>query len=171
MVLLPSCHSSLFLFLFFLIVYLVCLAIEIQIHIHIQRNLPRTLLEWWVLKLAQITTCKKVELFKYKVNYYTRMQILHPILFVYDWDKKENICSGISYGLLTVDWQSQFEITWVIPEEKHLVCCNPPESVPSVYLNPPSAHVNLPDCLHLHRHAGAWGKQKTNKDAWHLRAF
>lgn len=47
-------------------------------------------------KIGTNNSIQKGRTIKYKVNYYTKMQILYLILFLYFSVKKENICSGIS---------------------------------------------------------------------------
>lgn len=86
----------------FLIVCFVCLATEIQIHIHIQRSFPRPPSEWWTLKLAQITPCRKVEVLntKWIIILGCRLCILSSSCTIQL--KKENISSGIPYRLLQV---------------------------------------------------------------------
>lgn len=77
---------------------------------------------------------------KYKVNYYTRMQILYPILFLYYSVKKENIISGVSYRLLPAGLQNHLSDSGEAPG-----VWQPSRVCPFCALEPSLCTVHLPD--------------------------
>lgn len=139
MVLFPSCHSS----IFFLIVCFVCLTTKIQIQIHIQRSFPRPPSEWWALKLAQITPCRKVEVLDTKW-----IITLGCRLCIGSWIPYRLLLQADSqFGMWLCEWL--WRSTWWWP---------PGLSLHRVWTLP--LHMWICLTAHTHTPAGAWGEQK-----------